>query len=459
MDFDDLDFLDDFEFSNNGLESETLYRLYSNYYYNLGFNVTNIGNLQTKFNVGEKELKKSPSHEWVYLIKNRQELRLLNNYKWNQANGVGMVLGFNNYRALDIDGCNDVNFIKKVLQTLNLPEDYEWVTKSGSGNGFHIIFKHENYHPFEFHKYQNVTFLPNSNNEKVFKRLELRWVGHLVLPPSDNFRYKFIHRELPISAPIDIYGSYIERLINIECFKSFTITPNSDGYAYKLEDISILDSTVPRSESFKNDLIPLLKNQGESDYEFIVLDTETNGLPYSFDERYTEIDNWPNIIQLAYYLCDKYGNIKAQKQFYISPENYDIDKKTLKLLNLDYSTLKDYSIPVELVLRQFEQDISNVKFIVGHNIQYDINVLKAEFLRSYDRELNLDTKKTFCTMMSSVNIPLVNNKLNGKYPKLKELYEILLKKEPLGLHNAMNDVEYTYKCFLQILQLKRQAKE
>ncbi|WP_192821034.1 hypothetical protein [Rufibacter sp. LB8] len=87
----------------------------------------------------EKNLFKSPYHEWTKYQFERQNKEEILEYNWKDATGVGVILGHQNLRALDIDGCVSLEFIDKVLETLQLPLDYPWVMRSGSGNGFHIF--------------------------------------------------------------------------------------------------------------------------------------------------------------------------------------------------------------------------------------------------------------------------------------------------------------------------------
>lgn len=121
--------------------------LYANYYRNMGMNVAPIhgGNF------------KNPSDKsWESFIENEQSVQYIQSSKWNDATGIGCILGYNQYRALDIDYLfysqedllfhkerNDKvsKFIDECLNILELPSDYQWVVKSGSGYGVHIIFK------------------------------------------------------------------------------------------------------------------------------------------------------------------------------------------------------------------------------------------------------------------------------------------------------------------------------
>ena len=130
-------------------------RLWANYYYNMGFNLTHI---IAKLNNHAKNPYKSATNDRLILQNRRQELSELNSLDWESSDGIGLVLGFNSLRAIDFDFyCYEwekydshnklsiekidktINsFIKKALNKLNLPDNYEWVIRTPNG-GFHIL--------------------------------------------------------------------------------------------------------------------------------------------------------------------------------------------------------------------------------------------------------------------------------------------------------------------------------
>jgi hypothetical protein len=77
-------------------------------------------------------------------------------FNWTDATGIGLITGFNGFRAIDIDGVKDDflkdyfkhRFLGVILKDLGLSADYEWLVLSGSGNGCHIIFRNEGQEDF-----------------------------------------------------------------------------------------------------------------------------------------------------------------------------------------------------------------------------------------------------------------------------------------------------------------------
>jgi DNA polymerase-3 subunit alpha len=117
------------------------------------------------------------------------------------------------------------------------------------------------------------------------------------------------------------------------------------------------------------------------------------------------------------------------------------------------------------------KDLNSSDMLVGHNISFDINMVKVELLRliyekdlqkseeemkSYKNNLYLLTnfKNIYCTMQETIQ--LCNIKTLDKYgkeylkfPKLIELHNKLFNSNPNNLHNSLNDILVTLRCFMK----------
>jgi hypothetical protein len=202
--------------------------VFANYYYNFGFNITHISLDRNEFHKNFKttlfhlDLKlKSPTHDWEKYYEKRQTLLELNSFNWKEATGLGVVLGVEKLRALDIDDCSDFKLIEKFLLLLDLPVNYEWVVRSGSMNGYHILF-YSDEHNYSTQPGKVKAFIPNIEHEKLFKHIELRWKGHLVLPPSIHptfNQYEFANKSYPFNKPSFIKIENIEKIMDKYCKK------------------------------------------------------------------------------------------------------------------------------------------------------------------------------------------------------------------------------------------------
>jgi hypothetical protein len=274
--------------------------LYANYYYNMGFNVTHIVPKVNQYKENCRNPFKSSTNDRTHLGDERQPLSDLHTFNWNDAVGIGTVLGYNNLRALDFDGCSDYQFIQKVLEILNLDKSYEWLIKSGSENGYHILFYAEmhNYLP---DNERTKAFIPNQNNIRNFTRVELRWTKHLILPPSlsNEFKnYKFVNCELPLTTPAFIDIATIENLINFLCVEEDG-SSNVGSYGITEYENEFLDFTPINNHDdedyddgdYERDYYDSSDNDWERDY----FDAMTDGQLGDYDDfegNMDDIDTW-----------------------------------------------------------------------------------------------------------------------------------------------------------------------
>jgi hypothetical protein len=121
-----------------------LIEAFAKHFHKFGLNITCIGSERNPFNFLDRNLLKAPNHSWTHLIDNKQSEDELSSYAWEKSTGLGLVLGYDGLMALDIDGCVEYDLIKAICNLLLLPDNYEWIIKSGSGAGYHILFFCEN---------------------------------------------------------------------------------------------------------------------------------------------------------------------------------------------------------------------------------------------------------------------------------------------------------------------------
>jgi hypothetical protein len=147
--------------------------LYANLYHNFGINVTHIVPSFNEANKPNKNKYKASSNDYSKLHYKKQTLEEIQSFDWENATGIGAIMGFGKLRALDFDGCNDLSVIIEALKELNLNIDYQWTAKTGSGNGFHIYFLAEE-HRYPVKEDRTKAFKPNSFfKDRFYKFTEL----------------------------------------------------------------------------------------------------------------------------------------------------------------------------------------------------------------------------------------------------------------------------------------------
>ncbi len=203
----------------------------------------------------------------------------------------------------------------------------------------------------------------------------------------------------------------------------------------------------------------------------LVFDTETTGLPKAKLSPDT-LHQWPTIVQFSYVIYDlSLNNIVETKDYIIKvPESILIPEESIKIHGITNEICSKKGILIDEVLNEFFYYLRDVDWIIGHNISFDINMIKVEILRIiYEKLLtrkqlkkykyNLDYitnyKNIYCTLQESIkfcNIQAINKfgRPYLKYPKLIELHQKLFDSSPNNLHNSFNDILVTLRCFMKL---------
>src|SRR5690554_3490558 len=187
---------------------------------------------------------------------------------------------------------------------------------------------------------------------------------------------------------------------------------------------------------------------------YIVFDTETTGLPKNWNLPYTDTDNWPRCIQIAWQLHDDKGQLIEAKDFIIRPDGFDIPYDSERIHGISTLLAEKEGIPLREMLEEFNKDLDKSEFIVGQNVGFDINVMGSEFVR-----LNMETPMhdipilDTCTE-TTAELCRIPGGRGGRFklPTLTELHQHLFE-VPFGeAHNATADVEATARSFFELVR-------
>ncbi len=193
---------------------------------------------------------------------------------------------------------------------------------------------------------------------------------------------------------------------------------------------------------------------------YLTFDSETTGLPKNFKAPISDSENWPRLVQLAWQINDKEGKLINNKSFLIKPDNFTIPYNSEKIHGISTRIALEKGIDLIIVLKDFEEDLKKCKYIIGHNIIFDKNILGAEFYRKNIEsdllnKISIDTghiSKQYCNLKGGFGGGL-------KMPKLIELYEILFGKKFSDAHDAAYDVNATAKSFFYLLKKEVYSNE
>ena len=194
---------------------------------------------------------------------------------------------------------------------------------------------------------------------------------------------------------------------------------------------------------------------------YLIFDTETTGLPKNWNAPITDTDNWPRCVQIAWQLHDELGNLVEHQDFLIRPEGFNIPYDAEQIHGISTDLAERDGRDLQEVLGLFNEALGKTKFVVGQNLNFDLNIMGCEFHRmKTTTQLNdlpvLDT----CTEKTALLCQIPGGRYGKfKLPTLTELHEELFSEPFEEAHNATADVEATTRCFLELIRLGHFTQE
>lgn len=168
----------------------------------------------------------------------------------------------------------------------------------------------------------------------------------------------------------------------------------------------------------------------------LVFDTETtNLLKKDLSDIY--------ILQLSWIIFDS--------ETYKQEENDYILKVPVKIKNTEIhgitKEISDNGYDIGEIIDIFLEDVKKCDVLVGHNLQFDLNMVEIELNRlGLEDAIDMMYSKKYFDTMREGKLYLKER----KFPKLQELYTKLFNTSFQNAHNALYDVKATLRCYLQI---------
>jgi DNA polymerase-3 subunit alpha len=186
---------------------------------------------------------------------------------------------------------------------------------------------------------------------------------------------------------------------------------------------------------------------------YLIFDTETTGLPHNKTAPITDLDNWPRLVQLAWQLHDGRGALQAQHSYLIKPDGFDIPYKAEQIHGISTKRATEEGRPLAEVLSIFANDLSRTGLLVGHNIEFDINIIGAELIRQQVPTETLLSLSKIDTGVVSTEFCQFTGGIGGrlKMPTLLELHKKLFDRDFGDAHDAAYDVAATARSFFGLI--------
>ena len=87
------------------------------------------------------------------------------------------------------------------------------------------------------------------------------------------------------------------------------------------------------------------------------------------------------MVQLAWECHDATGQLTDARSYIIKPEGYSIPFAAEKVHGITTEKAMAEGFDLLFVLEEFEKCLSLSSYVIGHNVDFDLNIIKAEYVR------------------------------------------------------------------------------
>lgn len=181
----------------------------------------------------------------------------------------------------------------------------------------------------------------------------------------------------------------------------------------------------------------------------LFIDTETTGLPKRRNAPFSDVGNWPRLVQIAWVLVDSAGREISAVEYVIRPVGFSIPNEAARIHGITTEIARAEGTPITRALSEFDEAVSIAEIIIAHNINYDRPVLEAEHVR-HNLQCEIGSRQLICTMEASTDYCAIQGHYGYKWPTLNELHEKLFGESMKKAHTALVDVRACMKCHFEL---------
>ncbi len=182
---------------------------------------------------------------------------------------------------------------------------------------------------------------------------------------------------------------------------------------------------------------------------YLIIDSETTGLPRNWKAPLTDLENWPRVIQMAWSLFDCADRPIESAVHLIRPDGFLIPEGAQRIHGISTERAMAEGRELAAVLKEFANAAARSGFIIAHNVKFDEGVITAEYLRR-----NLPSpftgKRRICTMILGTELCRIQGPHGYKWPTLSQLHRELFQTGYEEAHDAGADVAACAKCFFEL---------
>lgn len=130
---------------------------------------------------------------------------------------------------------------------------------------------------------------------------------------------------------------------------------------------------------------------------YLVIDTETTGLPPKGPKLPADHPSQPHLAHLAMVYLDPDLVIRSQNDFYVQPNGWTMPDDLLEINGLTTKFLMTVGHPIDELLDAYEIAVKAGYVVVAYNAEFDTKIMRGEFRRAGRNDL-FEQTRNICLM-------------------------------------------------------------
>jgi len=186
----------------------------------------------------------------------------------------------------------------------------------------------------------------------------------------------------------------------------------------------------------------------------LIFDTESSGLRR--DTLDPLDDAQPRLVQLAAKLVEDDGRMRGRYVAIIKPDGWSIEPGAEAVHGISTRLAYRVGVPIVTALAAFRGLLGACSTLVGHNLQFDLGIIRSELQRQKARHEWLNLPAQFDTMERSTPYVRKPSEFGGfAYPSLQEAHRFFYPEiEFVSTHDAEEDLEATQRVWAALRKIE-----
>ncbi len=188
---------------------------------------------------------------------------------------------------------------------------------------------------------------------------------------------------------------------------------------------------------------------------YLIFDCSSLAGKTDYKANFTETNAWPRLIHISWILLNEEYKPMSDADYIIADESVTIDSKSMEKAHIDAEDIQKKALPINEILDKFSEAVEQAEYIFSHNLNYNENILGAEYVRA-KKSISMFSKKRFCLMEEGTYFCKIPGKGGGfKFPTLPELHASCFGQSYGPAGNARADVIAAARSFIKLMKTRQ----